>query len=97
MLKYIGIAFLIGIVSGVIHNIILFRHVMPYMKNRGFESQGPFGAFQLGKIMSEYFKMDDPGEKKTKIILRCLKIPFFIAFLIAAFGIFVASRANIGG
>ena len=93
---YLGIAFLIGIVSGAIHNIILFRHVLPYMQRRGFELRGPFAPFQLNKAVAEYYKTDDPAERQTKIILRCLKIPFLAAVLIAAFGVFEIWKASHG-
>jgi hypothetical protein len=95
-MKYLGIALLISIVSGVIHNLILFRHVMPYMKKRGSEPQGLRGAFRFGKIISEYFKTDDPDERSTKIILRYLKVAFLFAYLILAFGMYVLWTANAG-
>lgn len=53
-MKYIDIAFLIGICSGVVHNIILFRHVMPYMRRRGFEPRGPFEVSQFNRAVTEY-------------------------------------------
>jgi len=95
-MKYIGIAILIGIVLGVIHNMILFRHVLPYMKKRGVEVKGILGPFQFNRAVADYFKIDDPEEKKTKVLLMCLKIPALIAVLLIAFGMFVVVKASIG-
>ena len=92
-MKYLGIAFLIGIVSGVTHNIILFRHVVPYMRGRGAEPTGPL---HLNRIVSEYLKIDDPEERNIKMVLKCLKIPFLIAFLIAVFGLYMVARTYAG-
>jgi len=92
-MRYFGIALLIGIISGVIHNIILFWHVVPYMQSRGHEPSGPF---QFNTIIAEYFKIDDPKEKRIKVTLRLLKIPFLIAFLIVAFGIYTIAKMKTG-
>lgn len=93
---YLGMAFLVGIVAGAIHNIILFRHVMPYMKKRGFDPQGPLAAFQVNKAVAEYHRTDDPAERRVKILLRLLQIPFMAAFLIAAYGVFSIWKAARG-
>lgn len=95
MLIYIGIAFLIGAISGVIHVLIIFRRVLPYMKKRGYKFDGLQGAYQINKAVAEYLKLDDPEEKKIKLIIQCLKIPFIISFLIVAFCIYAAAQVDI--
>lgn len=74
--------------------MILFCHVLPYMKKRGHEPKGRCRLFQFNQAVAEYFKLDDPKEKNAKVLLRCLKIPFVITFLLIAFGMFVMARTN---
>lgn len=91
MIGYLGIALLLGIVSGAIHNIILVRHVLPYMKERGVDVCGPL---QFNRTYSEYLRIDDPKERKVKLALRLLKIPFLIAILIVGFVIYSMAMAD---
>jgi len=96
-MKYIAVAFAIGIFSGLTYVSILFLHVLPYMRRQGFvDSRNPLEACRINKAVSEYLKIDDPEEKNTKFLLKLLQIPFIIACLIVVFGIYAASRTNMG-
>lgn len=81
-----------GVIAGVIHNIILIRHVLPYMKKRGIEIQGPLAPFQINKTLSKYYKIDDPNEKKMKITLRILNFIFLIFMFMVVLTLFLAWR-----
>lgn len=96
MTIYLGIAFLVGIIAGAIHNLILFRHVIPYMKFRGLAlPQGMLAGVQVNKILAEYHKTDDPSQKKIKILLRCSRLLFFVVWLIVAFVIFIVWKESV--
>ena len=73
IMRYIGLAFVIGIVSGIIHAGILFIHVLPYMKKRGFtEPRYPFESYLINRAIAEYYRIDDPGEKRIKLLLKLM-------------------------
>ncbi|MHC4201991.1 MAG: hypothetical protein ACYSU0_18535 [Planctomycetota bacterium] len=92
MMIYLGIAFAVGIICGVVHNIILWRRILPYLRNRGIDCGGLLGVFRFHKALAEYFRIDDPTQKGTKLLLRCLRIPFVVAWLIVVFFVVSAWR-----
>jgi len=91
-MNYFVTAIIIGVLSGLAHNLILFKHVFPYMQQKGWETERPF---RINKILADYYRIDDPEERRMKFILRCLKVPFFIAVLFVAYGIHAISKISL--
>jgi predicted RND superfamily exporter protein len=90
MMLYLALFMAVGIIGGVIYALVLLRKVLPDLPKLRERHGGAMAPLLLNLAVADYFRRDDPKERRTKIVLKILGFLWLLVCLVVLAVIVIA-------